>query len=198
MMKGKFIVIEGMDGTGKHTQATILAAMLSNHGIKAIVTEEPTYHGEIGKLIRRWLNREFELKSLHAQALLYIADRYEHLESVKQSLSEGKWVISARYYHSTYAFQGIGLGLDIDWLKQIHRYVLKPDMLFIIDMPAEESVRRKADERFERLELQRKIRKAYQELAKEEGAIMVDGMKEPVEISAEIWNHIKGVINEYI
>ncbi|MBU3942499.1 dTMP kinase [Patescibacteria group bacterium] len=101
---GKFIVIEGLDGSGKTVQVTKLAEFLVNNGQNVLVTEEPTINSEAGRKVKEILRDHLEIDPLEFQKL-YIQDRKENLNNqVIPALREGKTVISARYFFSTFAY----------------------------------------------------------------------------------------------
>ncbi|TRO50022.1 dTMP kinase, partial [Candidatus Bathyarchaeota archaeon] len=133
--KGVFICIEGLDGCGKTTQAKLLAKKLrKSHN--AVYTAEPS-HGKIGTYIRKsYLYGEKRL-SIVLEALLFAADRIEHLENeVIPALNEGCLVISDRYVFSSLAYQGAA-GLSLDWIEKINEHALKPDLAVFIDVDLE-------------------------------------------------------------
>ncbi len=182
-MKGKLIVFEGLDGSGKTTQAFMLVEALNRRGYKAEYTCEPTY-GRVGDLIRLHVSKLKSRKPIY-EALLFAADRYEHIfREVKPKLRKGVIMISDRYVYSSLAYQGAG-GLSLEWLKSINFFAPKPDLTIYLDVPAREALARKhksASRRtvFEDLEFQSKVREIYLKLAEEEGFLKFDGTK-PVE-----------------
>ncbi len=103
--KGKFIVFEGLDGSGQSTQAQLLKNYLEKEkNISPVLTKEPTRETPIGVLIRQVIQKEISVSPTALQ-LLFCADRSEHLEKViKPALENGQWVISDRYFYSTMAF----------------------------------------------------------------------------------------------
>lgn len=128
--KGKFIVLEGLDGSGKSIQAKLAFDYLKKKGIKAILTKEPTDKPPLGNLIREVLRKKMKLTSPASFQLLYSADRAEHLERViAPALEKGFWVISDRYYYSTIAYGS--LNLDRKWLYALNESFLVPDKTFI-------------------------------------------------------------------
>ena len=138
-MKGKFIVLEGIDGSGHSTHALRLKERLEREFEelrgKVVLTREPT-DGPVGSLIRSALRKEVKL-SPKALALLFTADRVEHVEEViMPSLDEGRVVISDRYYLSTLAYQSAA-GLDLEWLLTLNSGLPKPDLTILLDAPAE-------------------------------------------------------------
>jgi dTMP kinase len=127
---GKFIVFEGLDGSGKTTQAKILADRLKDSGWETLLTYEQT-KGPVGRLISKTLVRKVDLPAQSLQ-LLFVADRVDHLtKKVVPALELGKIVVSDRYFWSTVAYGS--LRLDRDWLVSLHRYCLDPDLVVFID-----------------------------------------------------------------
>ncbi|MFH1841540.1 MAG: dTMP kinase, partial [Candidatus Nealsonbacteria bacterium] len=114
-LKGKFIVFEGLDGSGQTTQANLLKDFLEEKGKEVVLTKEPTKNSEAGRRIREILDEKEKLDPIDLQRL-FIQDRREHLDNlIIPSLKEGKTVISDRYFFSTIAF-GASDGVDRNWL----------------------------------------------------------------------------------
>ena len=180
-MKGKFIVIEGIDKSGKTTQAKMLCEFLETKGIECVFCSEPTYENPIGLLIRDWLKGKIEIEAGEAITLLYSADRYEDLKRrALPALNEGKTVIMDRYYYSTLAYETVLYGVEKEWIEMIHKHAAKPDMVIFIDIPAEISIERAGNDadRHEKLEKMQKVRDAYFELAKEHSFAVIDGNRD--------------------
>ncbi|PJE59856.1 MAG: dTMP kinase [Candidatus Portnoybacteria bacterium CG10_big_fil_rev_8_21_14_0_10_44_7] len=136
MTKGKFIVFEGLDGSGKTVQAQKCYRYLKQKGVKVILTKEPTDRGLIGILIRQVLQKKIKLQSADGFQLLYCADRAEHLEKIiKPALQKGTWVICDRYYYSTIAYGYLTSTQTRDWLAVINKKFLRPDktLFFKVD-----------------------------------------------------------------
>ncbi|PKP54414.1 MAG: dTMP kinase [Candidatus Altiarchaeales archaeon HGW-Altiarchaeales-3] len=134
-----FIVLEGIDGSGKSTHAKLLYNYLKSKR-DTILTKEPT-NTRIGKFIREILSGEVSVdpKTL---CLLFTADRCEHLNSeIIPALNDNKIVICERYYFSTIAYQ-MAQGVDRDWIMNLNKFALKPDIALFIDVPPEIAVRR--------------------------------------------------------
>ncbi len=156
MPRGKYIVIEGNDGTGKSTQVELLAEYLNQKGIETFVIHEPDGPGisaEIRKIIK---NGELE-RTPETNLLLFTASRHEIWRQAREKLEQGAWVLSARNYLSTIVFQGYGEGLDIDLIKETTlRFTdtdyVTPDRTIILTLTKHERERRIA----ERGELQNK------------------------------------------
>ena len=138
----KIISIEGIDASGKETQAKILSERLRKAGYHTVVYSFPRYNNHIGKLIGQWLRGEIELneKAVH---LLYEADRQDFMDEIPVLQEAGiDVVICDRYTLSNLAF-GTAKGIDTKWLSILQRYVLKADLTFFLDIPPEESVARR-------------------------------------------------------
>lgn len=173
---GMFIVIEGIDGAGKSTQAKLLAKWFEEKGYDVVLTKEPT-DTAFGKLIRRLVltgGREGIIDgariSHEAEALLFAADRAEHVHKlIKPSIGAGKIVISDRYFYSSLAYQW-ARGLDLDWLIDLNRFAIRPDLVILLDLPVKESMKRingrSIKTEFDKIvELQKKVRENYLKLA---------------------------------
>lgn len=173
---GTFIVIEGIDGAGKSTQAKLLVEWFEKKGYEVVLTKEPT-DTAFGKLIRRLVltgGKEGIIDgariSHEAEALLFAADRAEHVHKlIKPSLEAGKVVISDRYFYSSLAYQW-ARGLDLEWLIDLNRFAIRPDLVILLDLPVKESMKRingrSIKTEFDKIvELQKKVRENYLELA---------------------------------
>lgn len=137
----KFIVFEGLDGAGTTTQAELLSEYLKGTGNQVFLTCEPT-DGCIGRLIRRILSGE-ETVTPRSLALLYAADRDDHLfgkEGILCAAAEGKFIISDRYFYSSLAYQSIGS--DYEDVRQMNSSYPPPSIIFYIDTPVSECMRR--------------------------------------------------------
>ncbi len=129
-----FIVLEGIDGCGKSTQARLLYDWLISEGSDVLITTEPTKN-VIGSCVREILSSGKEIDS-SALALLFTSDRYEHIKTeIAPALESKKIVISERYYYSTIAYQAAQY-VDWNWLKTINSYAIenKPDIAFLLDI----------------------------------------------------------------
>ena len=191
-MRGKLIVIEGIDGAGKTTIAKYLANTLISKGFKAIYTREP-YHPQIIKLLE---NKGKELGAI-MEALLLAADRYLHIQEViKPHLEVGYYVICDRYYYSSLAYQ-TARGADINWIRTINFFIIRPDVSIYLDVNPEVGLSRlsKNSERrlryLEDIELLRKVRSNYLNLVRKEELIYVNAEKPLSEVKAYVVSIIK-------
>lgn len=195
--KGAFICIEGLDASGKTTQARQLVRELRRKGFEAVYTTEPS-QGEIGKFIRTYILQRKRRVPIAVEALLFAVDRVDHLEHmVKPALQEGKIVVSDRYVYSSLAYQGAA-GLDLNWIEEINRSVITPDLAIYIDVPPEVVIKRIRRKRsvMERREVQRKVREVYMKFVEDGRLIRVDGNRAKDEVSRDILttvlNFLKG------
>jgi dTMP kinase len=175
--RGAFIVIEGLDGSGKTTQAKLLTAKLSRSH-NAVYTAEPS-RGKIGAFIRdRCLYGEKRL-STTVEALLFAADRIEHVENeIKPAIANGRLVVCDRYVYSSLAYQG-SADLSVEWIAEINKYALKPDFAVFIDVAPEKVLQRlnRRKSVMENLETQRKVREIYLKSVAKGDLTRIDGDK---------------------
>jgi dTMP kinase len=184
--KGRFIVIEGLDGSGKTTQARILAANLQPQ-YNVFCTAEPS-HGKIGTYIRNRVLYSESRVSTVIEALLFAADRIEHIENeVQPAIDEGKVVVCDRYTFSSLAYQG-SAGLSLDWIQTLNKHVLKPDLALFIDIAPETVLQRLKRKKsvMENLETQRKVREIYQKYIDNGELVRVDGEKGKDEVAQDV------------
>lgn len=191
-MKNLFIAIEGTDGSGKSTQAALLAEKLQQEGHKVHLTFEPT-NGHIGRLLRSILKGQISVDQ-KAIAALFLADRLDHIlndqDGLVKKMTEGYTVISDRYYFSSFAYHSVYMNMD--WViecNQMCRKILKPDVTVFVDVPPEVCMgriiaNREVPELYETGEILRKVRNNYLEafnvLEPEEVVKIVNG-NQPVE-----------------
>ncbi len=166
--RGKFIVFEGTDGSGKSTQMKLLAKHLSEAGVNVYCTREPT-DSQFGTLLRACMTGKVETDE-RAIALLFAADRIDHIQNpvtgMLKKLDEGVTVLCDRFYFSSFAYNGNFVSPD--WVIELNRpamELLRPDLVIFLDLDPEEGMRRIAHrgdkERYETLERQRSIRNRY-------------------------------------
>jgi len=203
-MAGFFIVFEGPDGSGKTTQARLLAEYLANKmrpKRQVILVEEPggTSTGdEIRKIL---LDRKHSIEPL-AELFLYEASRSQLVrEIIKPALAVGKIIIADRYSMSSLAYQGYGRGIDLKFIEELNWAAtegLEPDLVFVLDLSPQEGLKRKGKkDRIEReaLDFYRRVREGYLQLAnRDKGTILLDGMKSPEEVFQEILSVVEKFI----
>lgn len=185
-----FIVIEGLDGSGKSTQARMLAESLRKEGHDVNLTAEPT-ESMTGSLLRRILSGYLEVDA-KTLALLFTADRMEHLDKeIKPSLDKGEVVVCERYYHSTVAYQA-AQGIDRNWLLQLNCKALEPDATFYLDIEPSKAINRSdRNEIFEEAEFLKKVQREYDKFKE---IIRLDGNLEQEEISKRIQEAVSDVL----
>ena len=199
-MRGMFIVLEGPDGSGKTTQITLLKEYLESLGKECLITREPG-GTRIGEAIRRIiLDPEYTEMSDVTEMLLYAAARAQLVhDKIGPAIEEGKIVISDRFVDSSLVYQGIARGLGIDTVDRINapgigRY--RPDLVFFIDIPEEEGIARKMQQKkLDRLEQQsidfhHMVSMGYRQvLADRPDVIRIDGCRPIEDIQEEIRKH---------
>ena len=190
----RFITFEGPEGSGKSTQARRLAEWLRRRGQEARLTYEPG-DTALGQRIRELLlHREAEMQP-ESEFLLYSADRVEHVASViLPVLERGGFAISDRYVDSSYAYQGFGRGLSLEWLREVSNGAtrgLSPSLTFLLDLPPEEGLARfLGRDRLERepLQFHERVRAGYLQLAAAEPRrfVILDARRQPDELARRI------------
>lgn len=200
--RGRFIVFEGIDGSGKSTQISLLKKQIDHHAIPCAETREPS-DGPIGTLLRQYLSGRITGDE-STIAALFAADRLDHLNNpvngVCQKLEDGITILSDRYLLSNYAYQSVCVSLD--WIMKINSLAagtLKPDCHIFIDVDPDTALERLSKGRyqldlFETKERLTEIRNRYFELFKqlenEENIIIIDGNLPIEEISGNIWSKV--------
>ena len=177
MFKGKFIVLEGIDGCGKTTIAKLLAVKLRKAGNTVLVTKEPTRTTVAGKKIYQILQHQISAPSPLDFQKLYIADRLEHTQkTIEPAIAQGTVVICQRYALSTFAY---GMAFRVPRDKLEHEF-LEPDMTFFLKLSVMDAMERirsrdQGTEYFEKRERLRKISSAYNTLVQQKnfGPIVV-------------------------
>jgi dTMP kinase len=201
---GLFLAFEGGEGTGKTTQARLIAIWLREQGYDVVSTNEPGAT-KIGMRLRALL-----LDTAHAgmspqsEALMYAADRAEHVASViEPALSRGAVVITDRYIDSSLAYQGEGRGLGPEDIGRLNRWATGgrvPDLTILLDMPPEAGLgrRTRSADRLEAepAEFHRRVRAGFLSLAKEdpERYLVIDAARPAEEITAEIKDRVREVL----
>ena len=203
-----FITLEGPEGSGKTTQARLLAAWLRDQGYQVTLTREPG-GTDIGDQIRAVLHDpENSAIDARTEILLYSASRAQHVaQRVRPALAAGEIVVSDRYADSTLAYQGYGRGLDLEALRRITGFAtggLTPDLTLYLDIPAEAGLQRRQlgggewnrlDA--ESLDFHQRVRAGYLELVKQEPErwAVIHAARSVEEVQAEIQDVVQGRLN---
>lgn len=202
LRRGRFIVLEGIDGSGTTTQLDRAVSFVQSLGFPAVATQEPS-RGPIGRLLREALLGKLTMPDGtrmegRTMALLFAADRRDHLQrEIEPSLAAGTTVISDRYLMSSLAYQAEEA--DRDWVAQLARGVTQPDLTVLLDLPIEEAARRRAAagrpvERYDADSYLAKVASNYRALAKQDpSAIVLDGGASKDEVTAALCRALAAV-----
>ncbi|XP_022831248.1 thymidylate kinase [Spodoptera litura] len=194
MKRGALIVIEGVDRTGKSTQAKTLVENLKKKNIQAEYTNFPARDTEVGKIINNYLQLKNELSDevIH---LLFSANRWERAKNIIKTLEAGVTVIVDRYCYSGVAFSA-AKGLDLNWCKHPDVGLPKPDKVFFLTMPLDSIKQRNGfgNERYEVLNFQRKVSEIYTKL-KEDNWQVVDASRSIDTIQEEMLQQTLNVVD---
>jgi dTMP kinase len=201
-MAGKFITFEGGEGAGKSTQAALLAKRLSIAGIGVVQTREPG--GSPGAEIIRHILLSGATRRFGAglEALLFAAARADHLDTlIIPALQAGKWVICDRFIDSTRVYQGIVGKVELPFIRGLERLTVgnfRPDLTFILDLPAETGLARAharrgddAPDRFETEDLayHQALNAGFRTIAaeKKKRCVLIDASRPAEQVADEIW-----------
>jgi dTMP kinase len=179
------LVIDGIDGCGGTTHSNLLKEALESKDFKVHLTQEPS-SSDVGILLRKYLKDKTVPPA--TDALLFAADRVIHYyDEIKDKLDDGYIVISDRYIDSSIAYQSVQSDeISIEWIKDINKFAVKPDLTIILDIDPKIALARKTQEELEKFEdtsFLDKVRDVYLKRAKEEGHHIVnsDDTKETVQ-----------------
>ncbi len=189
-MKGMFIVLEAVKGAEKLKQAVRLYMWLKSEGYDAVLTTQYWTEGRIGRNMEALLDG---VENPVMEALLFAADRAEHIEKlIKPALESGKIVICDRYYHSSIAFQSAS-GLDESWIREINRHFIKPDIAFYIDSPPMEGEKKKI-RTVNDTDIQKKAGEMYAKMAESGEIIRIPANGS----SDETFSRIREIVSKFI
>jgi dTMP kinase len=204
-MRGRFITFEGGEGSGKSTQIALLAQRLRGLGLDLVVTREPG--GSPGAEIIRHVLLAGAGKPFgpEAETILFAAARDDHVTSViRPALARGAWVLCDRFIDSTRIYQGVLGGVDQKFIQGLERLTVgdtRPDLTFVLDVPAKTGLKRAAKRRgnvaadrfeTEALDYHQKLREAYRELSKSEPerCLIINARSSKEEVSKQIWTNV--------
>ncbi|MFM2157722.1 MAG: hypothetical protein RLZZ124_196 [Cyanobacteriota bacterium] len=199
--RGRFLVLEGIDGCGKTTQLERLAAWLPGSGLmpvgaELLVTREPG-GTELGRALRQLLLHPpgDAAPGTTAELLLYAADRAQHVQQrIEPALAAGRWVLSDRFCGSTTAYQGHGRGLPLALIEQLAAIAtggLQPDLTLLLELPLADALRRRGGRPADRIEaggeafLQR-VCDGFAALARQPGWCRIDARRSIEEVTAAV------------
>ncbi|HZY94585.1 MAG TPA: dTMP kinase [Candidatus Bathyarchaeia archaeon] len=187
MMQGRLIAIEGIDQSGKRTQAHLLSKTLRRKGFKVKILSFPIYSSSSGQQLKEFLTgrRHYPAQAVH---MMYSLNRWENLEAINNALTIYDYVIADRYSPSNLAY-GVSRGLEFEWLRDLDKGLPVPSLVIVLDVPVSRSFRRKRTGRDvhekDRIFLER-VRRSYKILAKKLGWRTVDGTGEPSAIQFQM------------
>ena len=204
-MEGKFITLEGIEGSGKSTNLSIIKKILDKNKINYVVTREPG-GGPLGPKLRKILLDKNNNISPSVEMLLMMADRKDHVDNlINHNLKQANWVISDRYLDSTIAYQGGGRELDLNLINSLSEELElpTPDLTLLFDLPVNEALdRAKARSTLDRFESEsedfhKRIRDSYLEQAYKNNRFKIVNSSQDIESVAEqVKNYIMEFLNE--
>lgn len=207
---GRFITFEGGEGSGKSTQAGILANRLARAGRPVFATREPGGSPGAEEIREALLSGQIAQFGAFAEAVMFSVARADHIDHViRDALQQGKWVVCDRFIDSTRAYQGATAGVPRGLINSLERLTvgaLSPDITFILDIPAEEGLARAQEraegaepDRFEGQEimLHERVRRAFLDIAEEEPArcIVVDASQPEAMVAEDVWEAVLQRLN---
>ncbi len=205
-MKGKFLVLEGIDGCGKTTQINHISKWLPKSGLmpkdaKLHITREPG-GTLLGKALRDLLLNNPGINSPDplTELLLYAADRAQHINQIiKPKLKSGDWVISDRFCGSTLAYQGFGRGINVNLIKSLEKIAtdgINPDLTFLLKISVSNSIKRRSNKSKDRIESEgevflSKVALGFHEIARDKKWLTIEGDQEEKLVSREIETQLR-------
>jgi len=191
-MRGLLIAFEGLDQSGKQTQAESLRDRLVAMGRRVELLSFPAYQTPIGVEIRQALTGARDWGA-DVMQLLYIANRYEAKPGIEAALERGTILVCDRYIASSIAY-GESQGLDASWLREVQRNLPQPDITFLLDIAPEVSARRKTSDRdkYERdLALLGRVRDSYRRQAAAAGWVRLDADRDRAVVAVDVFQAVQ-------
>jgi dTMP kinase len=186
-VRGVLIAFEGLDQSGKQTQAERLQAVVTARGSECRLLSFPAYDTAIGEEIHRALHGRRDYGA-DVMQLLYVANRYEHRPQVERWLAAGTTIVCDRYAASSIAY-GEAHGLDAAWLADVQRFLPPADLTILLDIEPRLAAERKAANRdkYERdLALLARVRDSYRRQAQQPGWVLLDGARPRDAVAADV------------
>ena len=196
-MSGLLIAFEGLDQSGKQTQAELLRDRLKHDGRKARLMSFPDYGTSIGEEIARALQGERDYGP-DVMQLLYIANRYERKPDLLRWLEGGLIVVCDRYLSSSVAY-GEAQGLDPAWLTTIQKFLPSPALTILLDIAPQTAVQRKAvdRDRYERdLAMQGRVRESYHRQAAAANWVVIEGERTKDALKADVFAAVTATLSD--
>jgi dTMP kinase len=190
--RGLLVAFEGLDQSGKQTQAELLRDRLTSNGRLVRLLSFPDYQTVIGAEIGRALRGERDY-SADVMQLLYVANRYEFKSEILRAKESGTIVVCDRYLASSIAY-GEAQALEAVWLTDIQKYLPQPDITFLLDIAPEVSARRKTADRdkYERdLSMLGRVRDSYLRQSAQSGWVRLDASREKTEIASDVFAAVR-------
>jgi dTMP kinase len=184
-----------VDGGGKSTQIRMLSDFFERKGYLVELHVEPT-HDTIGQVLWDYMNSDSRSFEPETEALLFAADRIEHGKAITKALDDGKVVISDRYKHSSFAYQGAA-GVDVEWMQSLNKHALVPNLVILLDIDPEQSLDRVSDRAktvFEVNEYLKKVREEYLRYAESSELVVVDALQSIETVHEIILTHVEKLV----
>lgn len=195
-MDGALIALEGLDQSGKQTQAELLRDRLKQHGRKARLVAFPDYGTSVGEEIARALAGEREYGP-DVMQLLYVANRHERKNDLQRWLDGGLVLVCDRYTASSIAY-GEAFGLDPAWLTDMQRFLPAATLTILLDIAPETAMQRKAADRdrYERdFALQVRVRESYRRLAAAQQWVVLAGDRPKTDVAEDVFSAVASALS---
>ncbi|HEV2055273.1 MAG TPA: dTMP kinase [Methylomirabilota bacterium] len=203
-MRGFFITVEGVEGSGKSTHCRLLGQWLSARGLEVLLTSEPD-GTPLGSAIRRVFEQDGVPPTPLTQTFLFMAARQQHVAQViRPALARGAVVVSDRYADATLAYQGFGGGMELETIRDLNALAtggVMPDLTLLLDLDPSEGIKRISDrtlDAFEKMDLafHRRVREGYLEIARaEKNRVVVLSAAQPEDaLHAAVVRAVEGLL----
>ncbi|KAJ3806081.1 thymidylate kinase-domain-containing protein [Lentinula lateritia] len=202
--RGAFVVVEGLDRSGKTTQAEIMRRRIQEGGREVVCIKFPDRSTPIGKMIDSYLHSQSDLDD-HVVHLLFSANRWEFASTILSYLEQGKIILCDRY-----AFSGIAFSLSpitLPWARAPDSALPSPDLTLFLDISPEVALTRGGygEERYEKADMQRRVRNVFEEIGRQVSAtvgeagngrwVVVDAGRDVAAVTEEMWGHVQPLLD---